>query len=297
MKQPTLIMVRAHEQLNKSGGSSSSRNTLNRPLSIDPKHRRNIWQRYKTLNQDFSKCRKYLYQQQIQTLNTKLQALIRGDEPELLEELCDAEEARDEELLRLYCYEKYLLDQTKSEHEQRLALVDNQFQQATNTILDKFEQKLQTNVKKGGSSRSRFDIAVDSISDVKNGSKRSGTSMLSGASGSSTISSHRPKLRRREGVSSYAANNNTGSGSDSTMNSAFELSRISFPSDKEFQDDLRFFWSDIELTTHSGNESATPGYSGSVTSTRSVKSAVKGLSSLKNDEITLDLALIKQKYN
>jgi hypothetical protein len=289
-------MAKTQDQSNRPGGSSGSRGSVSRTVVIDPKHRRNVWQRYKTLNQDFSKCRKYLYQQQIQTLNTKLQALIRGDEPGLLEELCDVEEARDEELVRLNGYEKYLLDQAKSEHEQRVALVDSQFQQATKIILDKFEQKLETHVNNGAATPSSFDIAVDSMTELKNGSKRGGN-MLSGGLGSTGGSSHRPKLRRREATSSYATNNNTGSGSESAVNSAFEFSRLTFPRDKEFQDDLKFFWSDIDLTTHSGNESATPAYTGSSSSTRNVRSAVKGLVGLKNEEIALDLAQIKQKYN
>lgn len=289
-------MPRIEDHRISNAQSAASRAAAVRSVVIDPKHRRNVLQKYRALNRDFAMKRKSIYQQQIQILNTKLQALIRGDDPGFLEELVDVEESRDEELVRLNTHQKYLLDQAQAEHQQRLAMVDNQFQQATKIILDKFEQKLQTHVNGNGNLRSRasssFDIAADSATELKISTARSkrGAAALGGPGG------HRPKLRRREVTSSYATNYNTGSGSESAMNSAFELGRLRLPRDKDFEEDLKFFWSDIDLTTYSGNESATPVTAASTSAARSSRS-VKGLNGLNSGEIALDLDLMRQRYS
>jgi hypothetical protein len=125
------------------------------------RRRQSLVQRLDELGDMFQQERDLHYSEMLQNLQMTLFTLHVGRNEEFLDEIADFEEARDENLVMLYLWEKYQMEASEREYEEAVAAANEEHESMTQMVKDRLMARLESQKKKLSEDRALLDIAND----------------------------------------------------------------------------------------------------------------------------------------
>lgn len=139
-----------------TGGSSSTAASGKRD-----KRRQGIALRINYISERFEADRDIHYREMLHTLQSTLSSLHSGTNEEVLEQLADIEEKRDQELTRLNLWESYQIDRTEQEYQREIASANEEYTNLTLLVKERLMARLEAQRKRLREDKALLDIAND----------------------------------------------------------------------------------------------------------------------------------------
>jgi hypothetical protein len=249
------------------------------------RRQRGTAERYERLEAEFADRNEELYSRQTSELDRRIRRLIAGEDAEFLERAQDLEETRDRDLVRLKIMYDYLMEENGSIYNEEMDKIDQQHTSATRATHDRVVHRLESSLRRFKDDKSLLDISGDGLLEVgnlslpssKGGSLNGNGGGMNGGSASGFVSGS-GKKRRRAAVANYDTTGGGGGSSDSQLSEYPQTAELS---------SVATFLGDVDDVGPSTGNSLT------MTGGRN-KSALKFLSSLKNDEMNQDIDMLRR---
>ncbi|KAA8917311.1 hypothetical protein TRICI_000543 [Trichomonascus ciferrii] len=250
------------------------------------RRQRGTAERYERLETEYADRIEELYSRQTSELDRRIQRLIAGEDAEFLERVQDLEETRDRDLVRLKIMYDYLMDENGSIYNEEMDKIDHEHTSATRATHDRVVHRLESSLRRFKDDKSLLDISGDGQLEIGNlslpsakgsGSLNGNGGAMNGGSASGFASGGATKKRRRAAVANYDTTGGGGASSDSQLSEYPQTAELS---------SVATFLGDMDDVGSTGN-------SLTMTGGRN-KSALKFLSSLKNDEMNQDIDMIRR---
>lgn len=251
----------------------------------EQRRQRGTAERYEKLEAEYVERHEELYSRQTNELDRRIRRLIAGEDAEFLERVQDLEETRDRDLVRLKIMYDYLMEENGSIYNEEMDKLEQQHTSATRATHDRVVHRLESSLRRFKDDKSLLDISGDgqlevgnlSLPSTKSGSINGNGGGMNGGSASGFVSGS-GKKRRRAAVASYDTTGGGGGGSSDSQLSEYpqaaELSSVA-----TFLGDMDDVGSTGSSLTMTGGRN---------------KSALKFLSSLKNDEMNQDIDMLRR---
>lgn len=125
------------------------------------KRRQGIAVRINYISDRFEAERDIHYREMLHTLQNTLSSLHSGTNEEVLEQLADIEEKRDQELTRLNLWESYQIDRTEQEYQREIASANEEYTKLTLLVKERLMARLESQRKRLREDKALLDIAND----------------------------------------------------------------------------------------------------------------------------------------
>lgn len=171
------------------------------------KRRHGIAMRINYISEQFEEDRNVHYRDMLHELQNTLASLHAGTNEDLLEQVADLEEHRDQELVRLNLWEAYQIDRAEREYEKEITQANEEYTKMTLEVKEQLLNHLEGQRKRLREDKSLLDIANDHLMYLSGSwyADASGNGPGTGTGGASTpnpipslLASERRSLRRRD---------------------------------------------------------------------------------------------------